>query len=167
MTDSRILCCRLPWNDRFGSIVSEGGLPGVLEQYELTFNRADYSILTRLDVFPLGDVTGNGLDDFGVSVFDNDMVYLEVYEGGNFFVPRSSDSYTPLPLSVLPQRVISTIFSVVDIAILGRYPGFNPEGPDPNVLISEVHFFEGGTGVGTQPYNIIEDMGCISAILAE
>jgi len=147
----------LTLDDRFGSIVSEGGLPGVLEQYELTFNRADYSILTRLDVFPLGDVTGNGLDDFGVSVFDNDMVYLEVYEGGNFFVP----------VAVIPTPFTSISFATAgyfndffrrDIAILGRYPGFNPEGPDPNVLISEVHFFEGGTGVGTQPYNIIEDM---------
>lgn len=142
--------------DFFGSRVYFGGINTDFETMELYFDRQDYAMVVRNDVFPLGDVTGNGLDDFGIAVFFNGLMSFEVYEGGNFFFPVAVIN-TPFVDINFAAAGYFTDVDRRDIAILGRYPGFNPAAPNPNILVTQVDFYMGGSAIGTTPYNTIMD----------
>lgn len=139
--------------DQFGQVLVEGSEDRSFETTELLYNVADYQRTVRNDTYPLGDITGNGLDDFAVNVVEGETHTIEVYEGGNLSTPHTSIETDYIDIIDISAGVFSES-GRTDIAIMGRY---NDTDDGRDVIASEVVLHAGGSTIESSPYLTITD----------
>jgi hypothetical protein len=142
-------------DNRFGHLLVEGDASRSFTTNELLYNFSDYSRTIRNDTYPLGDLTGNGMDDFAVMVEYYDHDELEIYEGGSGFmnafatIDPSFDNITDVSAGVYADS------GRTDIAILGRSRVQHPD--EGTITSTKVQLFSGGQSIGSNPYMTITD----------
>jgi hypothetical protein len=155
-------------DDAFIAVSTDDGAGQLLLSGDANFNFGrtpliyDFSLFgrkIRSDTFTLGDVTGNGLDDFAIFINAGSSRYIEIYEGGGSF---------QVPVHIIPVPYTSVRFidagyfsstTRKDIVVLGLQTNVpNSNAPFPFVTETFVHFYQGGSTMGTTPYKIIKDV---------
>lgn len=141
--------------DTAGQLLVEGDSERDFEQTEIVYDGVNYSRTVREFAYNLGDISGNGLDDFALVVNQMDQTVIEIYQGGNGFGS---------PMQTIDLTDISSIHDITagkyadenrrDIALIARYQA---EEDDGMRLASEVRFYEGGSEIGQSPYHVIGD----------
>lgn len=139
-------------NSQFGTYLIEGAAEGSFPATAYSLNNSDYTVRTAQEIFGIGDVTGNGADDFAVFYREGTASSLALHQGG-------SSWKTPLKTWELEENtfirdVVAGRFvnnARTDLAILYRYQN------DSGVFISDIRFFEGGGSFADEPYLRIEE----------
>jgi|TARA_R100000388_G_C7245240_1_gene164704 hypothetical protein len=129
--------------------VASGGTVDYANPTEHLFDRADYRITGIEGTYTFGDISGNGLDDYGLIVSDGLTGRMDIYEGG-------SDGTTPtgtIELDGFVQFVTSGDFNTdgrEDILMLIQIDAGTDEEP---MTSNELHFYELGA---EDPYHVIK-----------
>ncbi|MBO6585393.1 MAG: T9SS type A sorting domain-containing protein [Gracilimonas sp.] len=140
-------------DDVFGQLRLEGVSPNGTVNYanptEYLYNAGDYRVTRIEGTFTFGDISGNGLDDYGLIVSDGLSGSLDIYEGGS----DGSATIGTIDLPGFVQYVTSGDFNVdgrEDILMLISIDVGTDENPERS---NELHFYQLGS---TSPYHVIK-----------
>jgi len=134
-------------NSQFGTYLIEGTSEGSFPATAFPMQNSDYTVRIAQDIFGVGDVTGNGVDDFAVFYREGPLSSLALHQGGsNWKTPLKTwelEESTTIR-DVVPGRFVHS--SRTDLAILYMYQD------NSGVLVSDIRLFEGGGSFPDEPY---------------
>ncbi len=139
-------------NSLFGTYLIEGVAEGSYPATAYSLQNGDYSVRLAQEIFGLGDVTGNGADDFAVFYREGTHTTLALHQGGsNWKTPLKTWELAENTFirDVVPGRFVNS--SRTDLAILHRYQN------DSGIFVSDIRFYEGGGNFSDDPYLRIEE----------
>ena len=140
-------------NSLFGSYLIEGASEGSFPATAYSLPNSEYTVRTAHEIFGLGDVTGNGADDFAVFYREGTASSLALHQGGsNWKTPLKT---WELAVNTFIRDVVAGQFvnnARTDLAILSRFPD-----QDSGTFTSDIRFFEGGGNFPDEPYLRIEE----------
>ncbi len=139
-------------NSLFGTYLIEGVAEGSYPATAYSLQNGDYSVRLAQEIFGLGDVTGNGADDFAVFYREGIHTTLALHQGGsNWKTPLKTWELEENTFirDVVPGRFVNS--TRTDLAILYRYQN------DSGVFVSDIRFYEGGGSFPDDPYLRIEE----------
>lgn len=143
--------------DSFGQILIEGNEDRNFTTTALTYSIANYSRTFREDTYPLGDITGNGMDDFAVLVLGtaSEQDKINIYEGGSSFDNPKSTIKTNNEYIIDVSAGVFKETGRQDIAILTFQSIQDSE--QGTLGQTQVEIYAGGGVIASTPYITITD----------